>query len=658
MKRFPIYLALFYLGMVACSGNYRLSRNNASISKDSILSIINLISLCDDYSFYKPDSALIFGYQAIQSSKKNNYKSGEGFSKYILGKVYLNLGNYSKSLELYNNALKIYDGLKDGKGQSSVYLLLGNLFFLQNDFKQAFYYLNKSEEFSKPLKIYNVLARVYLSKGQVFEKLNRWDSALFWIQKSNDLANTNQVFTLHPRIYLEKGNILYKQKKYNQALHFYRLSVDSSIKSDLIFCAGYLGLAKVYLDLGKGDSSLFYSNGALEIAQRNHQPINFIDASVFLKGFYKKLGKYDSAYKYQEIAHSASDSLFSREKINRFFSQDFEEKIRNQESRAQEEKAQSLVRFYITLSGLLMVFLISVILFWNNLEKQKVNARLLAQKNEIDEQRIKIVDAFENLKSTQNQLVQAEKMASLGELTMGIAHEIQNPLNFINNFSQVNQELAEEMELELDSGNLANVRSLTGEIIENNQRISFHGNRAGDIIKSMLQYSGRNNTKAEPTNMNILIRECLESLESKIKLSSEKLIDIIPDLDETIPEIIVSRQDMGSVLLNILNNSLFALGEKQKKGIQHYNAQIHIKTRIANQKLSILIRDNGTGIPDKILNKIFQPFFTTKPTGQGTGLGLSLSYDIAKAYGGEIEVQSLEGEWTEFVLWFPLPKNT
>ena len=297
-------------------------------------------------------------------------------------------------------------------------------------------------------------------------------------------------------------------------------------------------------------------------------------------------------------------------------------------------------------------------------------------KREKDNLEIKVKERTHELLSTQSQLIQSEKMASLGELTAGIAHEIQNPLNFVNNFSEVNTELIDELEQEVNKGNLEEVKLLTKDIKENEQKINHHGKRAGDIVKSMLQHSRTSSGVKEPTNINALADEYLRLAYHGLRAKDKSFnATMKTDFDETIGKINVVPQDIGRVILNLITNAFYAVNEKQKHAStglsarqagsvgQQYEPTVSVSTKKSGDYVLISVKDNGNGIPQKVLNKIFQPFFTTKPTGQGTGLGLSLSYDIVKAHGGELSVETLpaeaaaqsgkEGEGATFIITLP-----
>lgn len=281
----------------------------------------------------------------------------------------------------------------------------------------------------------------------------------------------------------------------------------------------------------------------------------------------------------------------------------------------------------------------------------------------IKEAKQKAEEALTELQATQKQLIQSEKMASLGELTAGIAHEIQNPLNFVNNFSEVSKELLDEIKEELEKGNLDDAKEIMQDVIQNLEKINHHGKRADGIVKGMLQHSRTGSGQMEPTDINALCDEYLRlsyhGLRAKDKSFNARFET---HFDQSIGKINVLPQDLGRVILNLINNAFYAVSAKASaKADSAYEPTVEVSTTLsplpgrgAGGEVSIIVKDNGTGIPQKVLDKIFQPFFTTKPTGQGTGLGLSLSYDIVKAHGGEIIVETTEGEGTNFRILLPV----
>ncbi len=283
------------------------------------------------------------------------------------------------------------------------------------------------------------------------------------------------------------------------------------------------------------------------------------------------------------------------------------------------------------------------------------NSETIKHNRELEEQvyqRTKdLNEALNNLKNAQAQLIQSEKMASLGELTAGIAHEIQNPLNFVNNFSEVNKELLVELNEEIEKGNYEEVKIIAADIAGNQEKINHHGKRADAIVKGMLQHSRTSSYTKEPTDINALADEYLRLAYHGLRAKDKSFnATLHTSFDATIGKINVIPQDIGRVMLNLITNSFYAVNEKKKLQGDHYEPTVSLTTKRAGDKVEISISDNGDGIPAAIMNKIFQPFFTTRPTSQGTGLGLSLAYDIVKAHGGEIKVKSTEGLGAEFLI--------
>jgi signal transduction histidine kinase len=286
-------------------------------------------------------------------------------------------------------------------------------------------------------------------------------------------------------------------------------------------------------------------------------------------------------------------------------------------------------------------------------------SRSLKQQNILLEQKIMmrtndLKHSLDELKATQTQLIQSEKMASLGQLTAGIAHEIQNPLNFVQNFSELSQELLDEMKQEIKNGNLNAAWEISEDVKENLQKVLHHGKRADGIVKGMLQHSRSSSGIKEPTSINNLADEYLRlafhGLRAKDKTFNAA---ITTNFDDSVGMINIIPQDIGRVILNLITNAFYAVTEKKKSLSDAYEPSVTVTTKMSNGKIEISVKDNGSGIPQNIIEKIFQPFFTTKPTGEGTGLGLSLSYDIIKAHNGELKVETKEGEWTNFRIILP-----
>ena len=382
---------------------------------------------------------------------------------------------------------------------------------------------------------------------------------------------------------------------------------------------------------------------------------DFAESYTALSECYEKTGNPVKALATYKIAANIADSITRKENIRKAteLSMNYEFEKKQEVLAAEKKRDEKLAetKQVALIIGLSFVIILALVAFRGYRNKQKANALLELQKQTIE-------NTLSDLKSTQAQLIQSEKMASLGELTAGIAHEIQNPLNFVNNFSDVNTELIDELSQEADKGNFKEVKEIAKDIRKNEEKINHHGKRAGAIVKGMLQHSRASTGQKELTDLNTLasladeyLRLSYHGMRAKDKNFNAT---IKTDFDNAIGKVNIVPQDIGRVLLNLYNNAFYALAEKKKAQGESYEPGILVATKRLNDRVEITVKDNGNGIPQKVLDKIFQPFFTTKPTGQGTGLGLSLSYDIIKAHGGEIKVQGNEGEGSEFTVDLPI----
>ncbi len=371
----------------------------------------------------------------------------------------------------------------------------------------------------------------------------------------------------------------------------------------------------------------------------------------YLAGAYAGMHDYKSAHGYLKEAYKLKDSLeklAAKEDVSLMEmqkQQELQTTAYNEEKKLQEAEQSKIlfrnrVRLYSLLAGVLILILIAGLLWRNSLQKQKANKVLQ--------------HTLADLRTTQAQLVQSEKMASLGELTAGVAHEIQNPLNFVNNFSELNKELVDELQQELKAGNTDQAIAISNDLKSNEEKINHHGKRADAIVKGMLQHSRSHSGQKELADINALADEYFRLAYHGLRAKDKSFnATMRTDFDERVGKVYVIPQDIGRVILNLITNAFYAVDEKKKSGVEHFEPAVSVITKKTSDKVLISVKDNGNGIPQKVLDKIFQPFFTTKPTGHGTGLGLSLAYDIVKAHGGELKVETKEGEGAEFCIQLP-----
>jgi signal transduction histidine kinase len=414
-------------------------------------------------------------------------------------------------------------------------------------------------------------------------------------------------------------------------------------------------MARVFNKLGKTDSAMYYARNALALGQKSSLAYTIVEAAGLLTDIFKSRRQIDSAFKYQEMLLAAKDSIFNQEKVKEMQNLSFNEQIRQQDLKSATIKHKNWIRLYILLTALAIVIMIGIFLWRSNINKQRAYNLLEKQKQETDVEKTKVEKAYAELESTQAQLIQKEKMASLGELTAGIAHEIQNPLNFINNFSEVNTELIDEMEASLQNKQTEEAIMISREMKQNLQKITQHGKRADAIVKGMLLHAKKNTGIKEPTNINALVDEYLRLSYHGIRAKDKSFhANYKTQFDESIGKIDIIPQDIGRVLLNLFNNAFYSVNLKKKQINNEYEPYVLVSTFKRKNKVEIHVKDNGVGIQKAMVDKIYQPFFSTKPSGHGTGLGLSISYDIIKVHGGQLKVNSKEGEGAEFIIALPV----
>jgi two-component system, NtrC family, sensor kinase len=484
--------------------------------------------------------------------------------------------------------------------------------------------------------------------GHAYEKMNKLDSASFYADRAfqqKDIFGPQYVYQV-------LGNIQVKKRNYEEAAHLFREGLMLSQKNDDLLTSSEIcaDISALFIHLNKRDSAIFYASKGFE----DGQTVSFKKAIILSGNLLAEL--YDStrpgaALKYFKIVAAAKDSLFGVNNIQTIQNLVSGEEAKQKELEDAQISYRNRIKLYGLVTGLAALLIIAFILYRNNRQKQKANNLLQLQKRKIE-------TTLDELKSTQAQLIQSEKMASLGELTAGIAHEIQNPLNFVNNFSEVSVELIDDLKKEAAEGNNTEVIVIANEVADNLQKVVSHGKRAGSIVKGMLQHSRMSTGEKQFTDINALAEEYLR-LSYQAMRSKDKAFQAIIEthFDDNLPKINVVPQDIGRVLLSLFQNAFYAVNKKKEQGNGTFEPCVSVTTRKTGSRVEIIVKDNGTGVPKKVEEKIFQPFFTTKPTGQGTGLGLSLNYNIIKAHGGEIKVETKEGEGAEFIIWLPISQT-
>ena len=402
----------------------------------------------------------------------------------------------------------------------------------------------------------------------------------------------------------------------------------------------YNDISSYYKRNNQSDSTIYYAEKGLSEATRVSYSLGILNASEILAEQYETINAVKALY-FFKLAAKTRNKIYGAGNIQIIRDMIAQNEDKQQALETARVESRNRIRLNTLLGSLFTLLVVAILLFRNNRMKQKAK------------QNIEL--AFDQLKAAQAQLIQSEKMASLGELTAGIAHEIQNPLNFVNNFSEVNTELAEELNDEIEKGNMEEAKDISRDIIENEQKISHHGKRAETIVKGMLQHSRSSTGQKELTDLNALADEYLRLAYHGLRAKDKSFnADFHLEVDDNLPKIKVIPQEIGRVLLNLINNAFYAVDKKAKAEVDGYKPEVTISLKKLNVHIEIIVEDNGYGIPANIKDKIFQPFFTTKPTGEGTGLGLSLSYDIIMAHAGVLNVETIEEEGTKFTIILPV----
>jgi signal transduction histidine kinase len=611
----------------------------------------------------KYDSSIQFCEKAIAIYERHkNEKS--------LTNVYMNiaidyqqLSNFPKALEYEQKSLQLAESLNDETSQAYTYLNLGNTYQDFGDSAKAEQAFLKSVNLSIKKNLKNVELYAYSNLASLYIANEQWNKAYQYGIKSANLATEFGDQGIKAASLSKAASALAKLNKITEAIALNKqaILVADSSNQKLNISQAQATMGEIYyLQKDYKTAITHYEKSFAALSESDIYVEANAEAYKNLSSCYEFIGDYKKALLNHKLFASITDSVRQKDNIQKTtelsLNYEFEKKqaIAKAEQDKKDEKAkriknQQLFIIFGLAMAVLAVVIIAFIQFRNSRHKQKANLLLQREKQKVE-------STLLELKSTQAQLIQSEKMASLGELTAGIAHEIQNPLNFVNNFSEVNEELINELVEEIDKGNTAEVKLIAADLQRNLAKINYHGKRADAIVKGMLQHSRTSTGKKEPADINALCDEYLRlsyhGLRAKDKSFNAEFKTV---LDEGIGKINVVTQDIGRVMLNLLNNAFHAVNDKKKIAGTDYKPMVVVETKKSNNGyVEIKVIDNGKGIPQKIINKIFQPFFTTKPTGEGTGLGLSLAYDIiTKQHNGTINVETKEGEGTTFIIHLP-----
>ncbi|MDB5020594.1 MAG: hypothetical protein JWQ28_1721 [Pedobacter sp.] len=574
------------------------------------------------------------------------------------------LGNLDDALEAYfksaDIARKSYDLTAEGQSYGGI----ADTYSVGKNHTSAINYYLKAITVLRQSKDSIGLASVLSNTGDEYLNASKYDSALVYFNaakvifdKANHLTGKGYSLGNIGMVYAYTGKNDVAEKNINEAIAILEKTQDF-----YPICEYLLSMADVYLSKNDTKTALMYTQRSLRLAEQYGLTEQISKASLKLSQVYEKTGDTGKALAYHKKYIVYRDSLNNLNTVQKMadLRTNYEVSQKQGEVNLLTQQRRNQTYSLIFLGVILGLTILTIgVLMKNNQIKKKAYTNLNVQKQETDKQRAKAEAALHELQLTQKQLIQSAKMASLGELAAGIAHEIQNPLNFVNNFSEVNVELLAELKdgpvNQLTALDKAEAELIIDDLASNLKKINDHGKRAEDIVKGMLQHSRPNIGQMEHTDINALADEYLSLNYHGIKIKDKEFnARYITNFDPTIGKVELIPQDLASVLLNLYSNAFFAVNEKKKQLDGAFDPLVSVTTKRNGNNVEIAVKDNGVGIPQKIQDKIFQPFFTTKPPGQGTGLGLSLSYDIIMAHGGEIKLKSKEGEFTEITIQLPI----
>lgn len=655
-----------------------LSRE-VSVSADlqpRVLESIATVYLNDE----QMDKAYETYLESLQLSEQTSQKVMKGDALFGIGDVFLRQNRYTDSKKYFLKSLSNAREIGYKVGEADCLLHLGKLSFLEEDSKQAKEYFLEALSVAEDIKAKAIIYKLHEALAELFEKEENTKSFVKHYKLYHKFKS--DVFKEEQESKLKYLNIQNEMEKLQQEAEINRLTnvvmkeKNEELEKKTVELEQSYNSVSVLSQIGKEITSTLNLDTILNTV---YEKVNeLMDASIFGIGIYNQENEtisyrlaIEKGVRYQPYERTMENKnqfpvwcienkkeIFIND-VRKEYSDYITEYVEVNVTLEDDSKTQVPISLiYLPLTIKEKIFGLITVQSYKQNAYTTHHLDILKTLASYTSAALYNAQSFETLQNTlkeltltQQQLIQSEKMASLGELTAGIAHEIQNPLNFVNNFSEVNKELIAEMNEEIEKGNLEVVKSIATDIKENEEKITFHGKRADAIVKGMLQHSRTSSGKKEPTDINALTDEYLRlsyhGLRAKDKTFNATMET---NYDESLGKINIISQDVGRVILNLFTNAFYSVTDKKKMLKEGYTPTVSVSTKKIGDTVEIRIKDNGMGISQKVLDKIYQPFFTTKPTGKGTGLGLSLSYDIIQTHNGSLKVETKEGEFAEFTI--------
>lgn len=652
------------------------------------------------------------GHQALKLARQLADRVGEGQSLLRLSNLYRRQTDYAMARSYAQQALTLFARRSDGRGQGKAWLQLSLIAYVQGNPTSALAaalkglsLAERTNDLQTQTRLQSTVGSIYCdmgnyaealpalrnalkngertgdkqvvllalsSQGNAYQKLKDWPQALFYHQQAlqlsrqlGDASSETVDETNLAEVYGLQGNQAEALAHGRRARQLVRATHDSYNLPSV-----ELMLARGFVLAHQPDSALLLARHALQLSQQSRSNENIRNAADILALAHAQRRDYAKAYRYRNLQMAYNDTLSGEDTQRRTsalrYGYELDKKqaqivlLKKDREIAAQKAYRQRQQLLAVLAGLGGVVLVVALLLRNIFLKQRANRHLNEKNVQIAAHRDDLDRTLTELQSTQDQLVQREKMASLGELTAGVAHEMQNPLNFVTNFADLSVELVAELEAELAKEPLSAaggpaIGALVQALAQNQAKIHQHGHRADRIVKNMLEHARASSGQRQPTDLNALADEYLHLAYHGWRAKNKDFnAELVTDFDPRLGPVPVVPQDLSRVLLNLFTNAFYAVAEKSKTAGPAYRPVVAVATRRAGGSVCLRVRDNGAGVPAAVREKIFQPFFTTKPTGEGTGLGLSLSYDIVtKGHGGTLAVDSQDGEFTEFTVRLP-----
>lgn len=651
--------------LLLCGGHYCFSQMNTGELPDALIAdfkklnkndtnavhLMHRISTAYTKQSIYNDSCRIWADAALELSIANKYPKGIADSYYQIGRTRIAKSEYSQAIESFYQAFSHYTKLNDSKGIADIYLQVGVIMYNQKNYEDAISNFNSSIDYYKTIQDSFRISMLNYLIGLSNVSLNKNESAVPYLVDALRMKNSIRDSQGIAECQMAMGNLYLNFKRYDLSKEYYKKCYTNFLKAENKegIVVSLIGLGKNAVKENQLSLAENFFNDAYTISLQLNRKSRVISSTEELFGFYNLIGNYEKAYKFQDEYRILQDSVYSLENTRAIevLRSRIEAQKKQSELEAMLRRQQTEQIISISLFGFALLIMALAYNLYRKYKFKNDSEKKLAKSNE------EINHALVNLQSAEQQLIQTEKMASLGRLTAGIAHELRNPMNFVSNFAQSSVELTDEY---LSAKDSKEEQELATELKENLSRINKHSKRADRIIKSMLLHSRAGEEEVRTIDLNLFCNEFLELAYNGMRSSTPGFeCNLFKNMDTALPKVEVVPNDIIRILLNFLNNAFYAVNEKKQNHKDDYIPVVIISTSKEKNMVRVSVKDNGTGIPKQYHDKIFTPFFTTKPQGNGLGLGLSICSDIVKNYNGEMIFNTLEGEGTVFSFLLPVP---